>query len=573
MARVSRKNRTEEKLLPEVQETIIPSGITVYKAAIYARLSREDNLSDSDSIDNQIALIQNYMESRPYLQYAKTYTDNGFTGTDFDRPGWQSLLEDVKSGKINCIIVKDLSRLGRNYIETGEFLEKICPFFGIRFIAVIDNFDTETAESTAQLSVSLSNIVNDYYAKDISRKVSTALRNKMEHGEYIGSWEKYGYVKSAENKNQLIVNPETATVVQLIYQWRSEGMSYMGINKKLNDLEIPSPGQYKADRGIVTNNNQKGRKILWNKHIITDILKDITYLGHLAQRKTTQCLYAGLPMNRAEESDWIVVENTHEPIIEQSLFDKVQEINQKAAQKSKATYGKYDHLPKAVNIYGKKFICADCGAVIKQVRSFSTKKDKVYFTFKCPTYQEHGDRACNAKRIRKADLDAVVLESIKAQLALFVDMDATLKQLLKAKKAVLSDNSHAKEVRSLKAELAKKKTLFSGLYQDFREGILTQDDYASTREILVRDIERLEKQLSELSAAKKENTMQTQAEKKLASLVKKYSNATEVTQELADAMIESMQLHKDNSVSITFRYMDEFKAITESIEALRKEVA
>ena len=144
MARVSRKNRAEEKLLPEVQETTILSGITVYKTAIYARLSREDNLSDSDSIDNQIALIQNYMESRPYLQYVKTYTDNGFTGTDFDRPGWQSLLEDAKSGKINCIIVKDLSRLGRNYIETGEFLEKICPFFGIRFIAVIDNFDTET---------------------------------------------------------------------------------------------------------------------------------------------------------------------------------------------------------------------------------------------------------------------------------------------------------------------------------------------------------------------------------------------------------------------------------------------
>lgn len=573
MARVSRKNRAEEILNHEIPSTAVSSEMTVYKTAIYARLSREDNLSDSDSIDNQIALIQNYIESRPYLQYEKTYTDNGFTGTDFDRPGWKSLLEDAKSGKINCIVVKDLSRLGRNYIETGEFLEKICPFFGIRFIAVVDNFDTETAESTAQLSVSLSNIVNDYYAKDISRKVSTALRNKMEHGEYIGSWEKYGYMKSAENKNQLIVNPETAPVVRMIYEWRRDGMSYMGINKKLNDLQIPSPGQYKADRGIVTNNNQKARRILWNKHIVTDILKDITYLGHLAQRKTAQCLYAGLPVHRAEEKDWIVVENTHEPIIEQALFDAVQKINEEAAQKSKATYGKYDHLPKAVNIYGKKFTCADCGAVIKLFRSFSTKKDKVYFTFKCPTFQEHGDRACKRKRIRKADLDAVVLESIKTQLALFVDMDATLKQLLKAKKAMLSDNSHAKEIRTVKAELAKKKTLFSGLYQDFQEGILTQDDYASTREILVRDIEKLEKQLSELTAAKKENTKQTKAEKELASLVKKYSKATEMTQELADAMIESMQLHDDNSVSITFRYMDEFKAVMESIEALRKEVA
>ena len=302
-------------------------------------------------------MLERYIDARFYLQLADIFADNGFTGTDFERPEWQRLMEAVQQRKINCIIVKDLSRLGRNYIETGEFLEKICPFFGIRFIAVNDNFDTDTAEANGQLSVSLSNIINDYYAKDISRKVTSALRSKMEKGEYIGSWEKYGYVKSPENKNQLIVNPETAPVVRMIYQWRSEGMSYMGINKKLNDMGIPSPGQYKADRGIVTNNNQKPRKILWNKHMVTDILKDITYLGHLAQRKTTQCLYAGIPFSRTEEQDWILVENTHEAIIEPELFEKVQEINEKAAAVQKANRGKYDHLPKAKNIYGRNHLC------------------------------------------------------------------------------------------------------------------------------------------------------------------------------------------------------------------------
>lgn len=178
-------------------------------------------------------------------------------------------------------------------------------------------------------------------------------------------------------------------------------MSYMGINKKLNDSGVLSPGQYKANRGIVTNNNQKDRVILWNKHMITEILKDITYLGHLAQRKAAQCLYAGISFHRTEEQDWIIVENTHEPIIEQELFDKVQAINNAAAERSKSNSGKYDHLPKAENIYGKKFTCADCGSVMKLVRSFSTKKDKVYFTFKCPTYAEHGTRACNAKKMRK----------------------------------------------------------------------------------------------------------------------------------------------------------------------------
>ena len=497
----------------------------VHKTAIYARLSREDNLNSSDSIENQLVLLNEYVSNRPYLELAGTFVDNGYTGTDFDRPEWQKLMEAVQAKEIDCIVVKDLSRLGRNYIETGEFLEKICPFFGIRFIAINDGFDTDTVEASGQLSVSLSNIINDYYAKDISRKVSSALRSKMENGDFIGAWEKYGYLKDPNNKNQLIINPETAPVVKQIFLWRSEGMSYMGINKKLNDSGVLSPGQYKANRGIVTNNNQKDRVILWNKHMITEILKDITYLGHLAQRKASQCLYAGISFHRTEEQNWIIVENTHEPIIEQELFDKVQAINNAAAEKSKANSGKYDHLPKAVNIYGKKFTCADCGSVMKLVRSFNTKKDKVYFTFKCPTYAEHGTRACNAKKMRKADLDE------------------------------------------------QKKGLFGGLYRDLREGLISNEDYAQTREVILGEIKRLEKQLEELEGTTNRFEEQLRGEKKWAELVKKYHNATEVTAEMVDAMIVSMKMNEDSSLSIEFNHMDEFKAIYDTIDILRKEVA
>lgn len=568
MARVAKRRERQDIQLRKAE-----SGIKVYQAAIYARLSREDNLSNSDSIENQIALLERYIDARPYLQLADIFADNGFTGTDFERPEWQRLMEAVQQRKINCIIVKDLSRLGRNYIETGEFLEKICPFFGIRFIAVNDNFDTDTAEANGQLSVSLSNIINDYYAKDISRKVTSALRSKMEKGEYIGSWEKYGYVKSPENKNQLIVNPETAPVVRMIYQWRSEGMSYMGINKKLNDMGIPSPGQYKADRGIVTNNNQKPRKILWNKHMVTDILKDITYLGHLAQRKTTQCLYAGIPFSRTEEQDWIQVENTHEAIIEPELFEKVQEINKKAAAAQKANRGKYDHLPKAKNIYGKKFTCADCGSVMKLVRSISTNKDKVYFTFKCPTHEEHGARACTAKRMRKADVDEAVLSSIKAQFELFLDCREALDSLLKAKKKQVKKAGKSDQAKELKKQLEKKKSVFSGLYRDLREGLIDDQDYAQTREILMEDISRLEKQLAELKSAKAEYEEPLQEAKIWETLIEKYAHAEEISEELADAMIESMQMNGDNSLSIQFRYMDSFQAVLDTVKILRKEVA
>lgn len=557
----------------EIQVPAAEQFSVIHKTAIYARLSREDNLNQSDSIENQLSLLHDYVGNRPYLQLVGTYIDNGYTGTDFDRPEWQKLMEAVRAKEVDCIVVKDLSRLGRNYIETGEFLEKICPFFGIRFIAINDNFDTDTTEASGQLSVSLSNIINDYYAKDISRKVSSALRSKMENGEFIGSWEKYGYLKDENNKNQLIINPETAPVVKQIFLWRSEGMSYMGINKKLNDSGIPSPGQYKANRGIITNNNQKDRVILWNKHMVTEILKDVTYLGHLAQRKGSQCLYAGISYHRTEEQDWIVVENTHEPIIEQELFDKVQAINNAAAEKAKANSGKYDHLPKAVNIYGKKFTCADCGSVIKLVRSFSTKKDKVYFTFKCPTYAEHGTRACNAKKMRKADLDEAVLSAMKAQLDLFVDMQDSLHRLLAMKKAMANQTQQKDEIKSLKKKLDHKKGLFSGLYRDLREGLITDEDYAQAREIILADIDRMEKQLSELEGTTTRFEEQLRGEKKWAELVRKYHNATEVTAEMVDVMIASMKMNEDSSLEITFNHMDEFKAIYDTIEILRKEVA
>ena len=557
----------------EIQVPAAEQFSVIHKTPIYARLSREDNLNQSDSIENQLSLLHDYVGNRPYLQLVGTYIDNGYTGTDFDRPEWQKLMEAVRAKEVDCIVVKDLSRLGRNYIETGEFLEKICPFFGIRFIAINDNFDTDTTEASGQLSVSLSNIINDYYAKDISRKVSSALRSRMENGEFIGSWEKYGYLKDENNKNQLIINPETAPVVKQIFLWRSEGMSYMGINKKLNDSGIPSPGQYKANRGIVTNNNQKDRVILWNKHMVTEILKDITYLGHLAQRKGSQCLYAGISFHRTEEQDWIVVENTHEPIIEQELFDKVQAINNAAAEKAKTNSGKYDHLPKAVNIYGKKFTCADCGSVIKLVRSFSTKKDKVYFTFKCPTYAEHGTRACNAKKMRKADLDEAVLSAMKAQLDLFVDMQDSLHRLLAMKKAMANQSQQKDEIKSLKKKLDHKKGLFSGLYRDLREGLITDEDYAQAREIILADIDRMEKQLSELEGTTTRFEEQLRGEKKWAELVRKYHNATEVTAEMVDVMIASMKMNEDSSLEITFNHMDEFKAIYDTIEILRKEVA
>lgn len=567
MARTSRKQQK-----PSLSQSF-SEQTKLYNVAIYARLSVEDNGKDSDSIESQIEYLEDFIANDPTMRKAAVFIDNGFTGTNFMRPEFQRMIDAARLGDINCVVVKDLSRLGRNYVETGEFLEKVCPFIGLRFIAVNDNYDSEAASNNSQLAASLSNIINDFYAKDISRKVYSALKTKMENGEYIGAWEKYGYLKDPENKSRLIVNPETAPIVQQIFLWRSEGMSYMGINKKLNEMGVPSPGQYKADRGIVTNNNQKKRTILWNKHIVTDILKDITYIGHMAQRKTTQVLHKGIQFSRVNEEDWIVVYNTHEAIISEELFNKVQEINRATAEKAKANSGKYDHLPKAKNIYGAKLVCADCGARIKLHRSFSTKKDKVYFTFNCPTYQEHGTAGCSSRVKRKADLDEAVFQSIRAQMDVFMDTAHIIKSLLAQKQAINKGAARKKTKSSLYNKIKSLRSAISTLYVDMKDGLLTDAEYLMQKEKYQAQIAELEHTLGELTQDETDTEEQLIGTKKWAAIAEEYSEATELSEGMLNACVELIKVHADGSLEIAFNYMQEFKELLETTERLRKEVA
>lgn len=566
MARVSRKKQN-------IPSTPADTSVRIWKTALYVRLSVEDNGKDSDSVENQTALLEEYIATHTYLKKVALFVDNGYTGTDFLRPEFNRMMEAVQAEMVDCIIVKDLSRLGRNYIETSQFIEKICPFYNLRFIAINDSYDTATVTSEGQLSANLQNIINDYYAKDISRKVTSALQAKMERGDYIGNYAPHGYRKDPENKNHLLVDPETAPVIQQIFEWRAEGVSYMGINKRLNDAGIPSPSQYKLSQGIETNNNKKKRTILWNKHMVTEILKNIVYIGHLAQKKGSQCLYGGIPFHITSEDEWIVVKNTHEPLVSEDLFEKVQQVNNAALERQKANAGKYDHLPKEKNIYGKKFTCAGCGAIMKLHRSFSTKKDKVYFTFKCPTYAEHGSRGCSDIKMRKADLDEAVFKFIKAQMEVFIDMENALRRLLAIKKSKLKQNNTQQEAKALRQKLAHKQSVLSSMYVDLKEGLLSQEEYGQHREIITEDIKALETQLSELEAAKNETEEQLTGEMKWKLMIQRFYDATEITEEMADAFIETMKLHEDGSLEIKLSYMDEFVALTNTCERLRKEVA
>ena len=564
MARVSRKR----KGLPQNE-----TASRTWRTALYARLSVEDNGKEADSIENQIALLESYISGCPDLSRVELFADNGYTGTNFHRPEFNRMMEAVQSGVIDCIVVKDLSRLGRNYIETSQFIEKICPFYGLRFIAVNDGFDTATVTDTAQMSMALSNIVNDYYAKDISRKVTSALQTKMERGDYIGNYAPHGYCKDPENKNHLVIDPETAPVIRQIFQWRAEGVSYMGINRRLNEAGIPSPGQYRLEHGIETNNNRKGRSVLWNKHMVTEILKNIVYIGHLAQKKGSQCLYAGIPYHITGEDEWIVVEHTHEPIISKELFEAVQKINRESAERSRANSGKYAYLPREKNIFGKKLTCAECGAVMKLHRSFSTKRDKAYFTFKCPTYAEHGSKGCSDVKKRKADLDVTVFSFIKAQMTVFIDMEHTLQSLLAAKTGSVEQGRTKSKRRLLQQKLENKKSILSGLYVDYKEGLLSRQDYLFTRERIDSAIHEIETELAEQESVTSKTRGLLTGEMKWKHMVQKYQNAAELSQEMVEAFVETIKLHKDGSLEIKLNYMDEFAALIDACEQIQKESA
>ena len=306
--------------------------------------------------------------------------------------------------------------------------------------------------------------------------------------------------------------------------------------------------------------------------MITEILQNPVYLGDLEQRKIGKCLYAGIPYHTTTAEERIVAYGTHEAIIDRLLFEKVQGINRKVASAAKANVGKYDHLPKAQNIFGKKFVCGGCGAVMKLHRSFNKKGDKAYFTFKCPTYAEHGAKGCRDIKIRKADLDQAVLSFLKSQMALYLDLERVVSQLLKKQKSCRENVEHQQDVKVVRQKLSKKQRLLSELYMDLKDGTLSQEEYAEHREVILSDIQALQLRLSEME------TEGTESKDMIGELrwhkeIQRFQETEELTKEMVDTFVESMVLHEDSTLDIHLSVRDELAALAVVSKRLKGEVA
>ena len=461
-------------------------------------------------------------------------------------------------------------------MEAGNYLEKVFPFLNIRFIAVNDNYDSVSLTSGEQLGATLKNVVNDIYAKDISRKSGSALKMKRVKGEYIGNYAPYGYLKDPKDKNHLIVDPEAAPIVEEIFVMRSEGLGVGTIIRILNEKGYPSPGRLRYERGIITNNNKKGKGLLWNRHVLTDLLYNIAYIGHLAQGKSSSCLHKGIPFHWTDPSEWDIAENTHEPIIRMELWEQVQKVNQSLSKAAKSTQGKYSDLPKRENPYGDLLRCADCGRVIKHVRSYSTSKKRgtqSYYTYKCSGYIELGETSCPKRIMRAADLDTAVLETIHKQMEVFLDTQRVLHQLTAMEKEKAKQAIPFGRLQKLQAEITRKRKMIASLYVDFKDGILSQDEYLYAKETYQSELEKIEQEERELKSVHEKADSINVGERKWMKLIDRYYNAESLTKDMVKAFVKEVKLYDDNSISIEFRYRNEFEELMQECERIRREVA
>lgn len=410
---MARKSRKQSKLMD------IPTKISAKSlAGIYVRLSVEDNgYETKDSIQNQVILLEDYVaRNHDEFQLIDSYVDNGTTGTNFDREQWSRLIEDIKTGKINCVIVKDFSRIGRNYIEVGNYLEKIFPFLGVRIVAVNENFDSDKQNfQNSMLMNALTNIVNEYYARDISKKVIQTKRTLQKKGEYVSGVYPYGYKQSESDKRKLEIDMESAGVVKKIFEWRLIGKGCTAIANYLNELAIPSPGKYRYMNGNMSFKRSCDAK--WKSRHVAGILANPVYLGHMVQGKT-RCSYfeKGGKAYSLPKEEWSIVPNTHEPLITQEQFDVVETMAEESRQRHMEQMTMHADVPHVENPLRDRIFCGQCSRHL--TRRSRVKRGKREYSFFCSAPQNILGANCTDTYIYEEPLLEAVIKATEQQVRL-----------------------------------------------------------------------------------------------------------------------------------------------------------
>ncbi|MCM1212970.1 MAG: recombinase family protein [Lachnospiraceae bacterium] len=525
-----------------------------YYAGAYKRLSREDETAalgarnESNSISNQRDLIRKFAESHPEIEIVKEYADDGFSGVDFGRPGFLQMLGDIQAGIINCVIVKDLSRFGRNYIEAGKYLEEIFPVYGVRFISISENYDSARMNGgNEQLVIPFMNLVNDAYCRDISIKTRTSLEMKQQKGEYVGSFAPYGYRKAPDDNHRFLVDEEAAAVIKRIFELTISGMSNGNIANLLNKEGVPSPTEYKRLHGEnFICHFQKNRKAMWSALVIRRILENRVYLGVMEQGKTYSINYKVKARRKREPGQWYCVENRHEPIVTRDTFDLVQKI---LADDLRTSPGKEN-----VYLFSGIVVCGRCGE--KLLRCKKTIKGKEYIYYGC--YDRKKTLKCKGVCIRESKLEQAVTQTIRQHIASVIHMAELLDQM----KSIPLKEQELKSIDLLVSEQEKEIQRISKLklklYEDYRDRFISWQEYRDFETIYRRREKDAEQKKEELQKKKEQFLQGNTALQRWLEEFSLHGNIEHLNRSLFVTLVERVKVFSANEIEVQFRYKDEF---------------
>lgn len=530
-----------------------------FKVAIYLRLSKEDDdlscssgaKSESNSISNQRKLIYDFMKSHPELELYGEYKDDGKSGSNFDRAEFQRMMKDIEAGKVNCVVVKDQSRFGRDYIDVGKYKEKIFPKLGVRFITINEGYDSLSATSSDDLAFTINSFVYDFYIRDISTKIRTNLTAKKQNGEYAGAFVAYGYVKDSNDKSKLVVDPFAANVVRDIFRWKIEGLSPQNIAVRLNELGIPSPAEYKKLSGSNYKTSfQTSSKAVWSHVSVRRILKNEIYLGVMIQGKRTTPNYKTKTVVTKAESEWLRVEGTHEAIISVRDFELVQELLRDD------THCRAGDV--TVPVYAGRIYCGDCGAAaVRKTVSYAGRR---YVYYVCNA-NKHDKTVCSRHSIREDILGQVIYQTVRHQIDLLLDVDKALRQFenLSWEKHKLKQLDASIEIQE--EVVRKNNTLRLGIYEDLRAGLLDRSEYESLKKELAERIAEATAAIEKLNKEKREILDGVSKQQSWIEQFRQYENVTELTRPMVIHLIERINIFEDSNIEIVFRHRNQIEEI------------
>jgi DNA invertase Pin-like site-specific DNA recombinase len=528
MARKSRKNiNVQPQAEPERD---------IYMAGAYRRLSVDDSRKRGNSLENQRNIIENFVAASPDIQIVEGYEDNTKTGTNFNRPGFQAMLADCESGRINCIIVKDLTRFGRNAIDTGYYLERYLPALNVRVIAVTDGYDSNDGDGGILLP--LKNVISEAYALDISRKCKSSKKQYMRDGRFVGSVAPYGYSLDPADCHHLVPNPDTADTIRYIFDRAFYGASQGEITRGLNDLGLPSPFKYIND--CVVKDSRLRRSDEWHISAVTKILTDRVYCGDMVQGRSKKVNHIQI---NVPESEWFVVMDTHEPLISRDVFDAVQKIRAKTNTSGNNIYGAYTE-----NIFKGKVFCARCGRPMHRHRQNS---DSTY-EFRCNARWNISKDACVIVSVKEAELAREILAMLHRQ------SEAICGKFIADSQSSAARGDGDAELREINKALGKDGRLLKSLYESMVGGVITRDEFTSMKADYEARIAALSARADEIRNLFYAEKARSDERRDLADAVSDVLANERLTAELVSRLVERIDVSPDKSFEVVFKFNNEF---------------